>query len=79
MAKLTADDILAMAAEANLESPRVILRKLNSGRVAFVLYYGPADSRQELVVDRSLSVEDTKEVVFLIGDQWRAGQLVQPT
>lgn len=63
MAKLTADDILALAAEAQLMNPRIILRKLNSGRFALVLKHGPDTDRAEIVFDRSADPQSAAAVL----------------
>ena len=57
MAKLTADDILAIADECDMECPRVIIRKLSSGQIAYALKYGLGANRKEIVFDRSTAAD----------------------
>ena len=58
MAKLTKEDIVAIAEGFGLSNPRVFPHKPQSGEVVYALRYGHTHSRQELIVTRAMTRTD---------------------
>ncbi len=63
MARIAPEAVLALAQEAGLLNPRVIPRKLNTGRIAYVLKYGPDDARAELALEQTVSIEAARTMI----------------
>jgi hypothetical protein len=50
MARLTKEEILAQV--TGLQNARVIIRKLPDGGSQIVIYHGPNDAREQIILDR---------------------------
>jgi hypothetical protein len=67
VARITPEAIVAIAREAGLLNPRVIMRKLNTGRIAYVLKHGPVNTRAELALEQTVSLEAARVMIANVG------------